>query len=354
MSTIARWLANNARFYGDEVGVAFNSETFTWRDVAGRAGGLAAGLAERGLAVGDRVALVTDNVPEMLEAYYAAASCGVIVAPVSTRLHAEELNRYFGEYLKPQAAIVGPGSEPCLGRWIDDCSLVVEVRGGPGVGVAYDEVLLAGAELDLGRDPRATYTIGQTSGTTGFPRGAEISQAAAASAIKIFLAELATQTDDAYLIQHPMSNVPGGPGQLFPLPKGARTVVVETFEPEQCLRTIEAQRVTHTVLVPAMLRAVLDFPRRGEFDTSSLKAVIVGASPIPKPLLEEAVGGFRRGVPTYVRHDRVAVGGLCAALKRHVPSRVTAARSPRVGRKAQCRGRPAGGRRARLRGRRRR
>lgn len=308
MSTIARWLSTAVRFHGPATAVVHDGRELTWQDLADRAAGLAGGLLERGLRAGDRVAIVSDNHPAILEAYYAASSSGLVMAPVSTRLTASELDRYFGDLIRPRAVLLGPGAPARLGRWVADCELVVTLPGATTPGVPYEEVLVAGARLSLDRDPHEAFTIGQTSGTTGLPRGARITQANAAAAIAVFLAEHPLQSGDAYLIQHPMSNVPGGPGQLFPLPKGARTVLLSAFDPRRCLETIQEQRITHTVLVPAMVRSLLDHPGREAFDVTSLKSVVVGASPVPKPLLEEAVEAFGEVfVPMYGMTESGAV-----------------------------------------------
>lgn len=337
VSTIARWLSNTSRFYGSLPAVTQAGRTWTWRDLSTRAAGLGAGLLDRGLVAGDRVAIISDNHPAMLEAYYAAASSGISMAPVSTRLHAAELDRYFGRYLRPLAAIIGPGAPDRLGQWLDDCDIVVSLPGAPLEATAYDELLVDGAALDLQQDPDGPYTIGQTSGTTGFPRGARISQANAAAAISVFVAEHPLQTGDAYLIQHPMSNVPGGPGQLFPLLKGARTVLLPSFDPGVCLRTVERESITHTVLVPAMLRSLMDHPGRQHFDTSSLKSVVVGASPVPKPLLEEAVEAFGEVfLPMYGMTESVSV----ACVLRHGDMYPAAAQAPG---RLQSAGRPSAG-----------
>ncbi|TAK36368.1 MAG: hypothetical protein EPO21_02825 [Chloroflexota bacterium] len=288
MSSIARILLSNARHHANSTAVESQRGTLTWSQLAARAGALAAGLLERGIRPGDRVAIVSSNCPEFLELFYACAGSGLIVAPCGTRSHPEELRRYFSQYIKPRVAIIGAGAEPCLGSWLEDCELVVSIDSGlPGV--PYADVLVEGGRLSEEVDLDAPFTIGQTSGTTGLPKGAVITQRNALSSIFSFVAEHSLQPSGAYLIQHPMSNVPGGPGQLFPLPKAARTVLLPRYEPKLCMETIQRYRVTHTVLVPTMLHDLLHHPDVDRYDLSSLTGVIVGAAPVPKKLLEEAV-----------------------------------------------------------------
>ncbi|TAK36369.1 MAG: hypothetical protein EPO21_02830 [Chloroflexota bacterium] len=288
MSSIARILLNNARHHANGTAVESQRGTLTWSQLAARAGALATGLLERGIHPGDRVAIVAANCPEILELVYACAGSGLIAAPAGIRSHPEELRRYFSQYIKPRVAIIGAGAESCLGSWLDDCELVVSID--PGLpGVPYADVLVEGGRLSEDMDVDAPFTIGQTSGTTGLPKGAVITQRNALSSIMSFVAENPSQTTDAHLIQFPMSAVPGSPGQLFPLPKAARTVLLPRYEPKLCMETIERYRVTHTVVAPTMLHDLLHHPDVDRYDLSSLRGVIVGAAPVPKKLLQEAV-----------------------------------------------------------------
>ncbi|MFV0316677.1 MAG: class I adenylate-forming enzyme family protein [Microthrixaceae bacterium] len=292
MALIARMLLANATHNGRRSAVVWGTDKHrSWAEVSQRSGGLARGLLDRGLAPGDRVALVSDNVPEILESYFAAAGSGLVVAPASPRAHPSELDRYFGEYIEPAAVLLGPGSEEAIGGWVDRCRVVVRMPGGP-MGEPYDELVSSGGTLRDDIDPDVPYTIAATSGTMGHPKGAVITQRMAASAIFSFVAENPIATDDAYLLQHPMSNIPGGPGQLFALPKAARTVLLERFDAALCLETIERQGITHTVLVPTMLGDLLAHERMPTTDVSSLRVVVIGASPIPRPLLSRGVERF--------------------------------------------------------------
>lgn len=308
MSAVVRMLATNARYSGSSPAYVFADRVSTWSEVAARTGALAAGLRAQGLTPGDRVAVLTDNCPEMIELFLAAGTSGIIMAPVSTRLHQRELDRYFGEYLRPRAAVLGPGSAGGIGDWVDSCDVVIDLAGGPGGHLPYDDLLTRPGELDLDRDPHETFAIGQTSGTTGQPRGAEFTQFASAAGIRSFLAEYPMRRDDTYLLHHPISNVPAGPGILFPIGRAARTVILGSFSPDGFFDAVADHGITHTVLVPAMLTALLDHPRMAAADLSSLRSIICGASPIPQRLLERGVDAFGEVfVPAYGMTESLAL-----------------------------------------------
>ncbi len=291
MATVATMLGVNARHHGSCTAVTSANSDLNWVEIADRSARLATALLARGIQPGDRMALVSGNCPEILETYYAAALSGVIAAPAGTQSHPAELEKYFHNYLKPRVALLGPGTEGAVGSWLDDCDIIISLPGGPA-GEPYAQFINEPAQALPTVNPEDPYTIGQTSGTTGQPKGVIITQRNAVSAIFSFIAENPIDTDDAYLIQHPMSNVPGGPGQLFALPKAARTVLLSHFDAADCLAAIQRHQITHTVMVPTMLYDVLAHPDLERYDTSSLKCVITGAAPIPRALLEEAVATF--------------------------------------------------------------
>jgi long-chain acyl-CoA synthetase len=70
--------------------------------------------------------------------------------------------------------------------------------------------------------------------------------------------------------------------------QGGRSCFVPAFDPEACLKAIERYRVTHMFVVPAMLNAMVNHPACGRYDTSSLRMMIYGASPMPLDLLRRA------------------------------------------------------------------
>jgi long-chain acyl-CoA synthetase len=81
---------------------------------------------------------------------------------------------------------------------------------------------------------------------------------------------------------------------------GGTHVYLPSFDPELCMRLIERHRVTDTVLVPTMLNMVIHDPSFGKYDLSSLKNFLYGASPMPLPLLQDAMkklpgAKFRQG-----------------------------------------------------------
>ena len=128
-----------------------------------------------------------------------------------------------------------------------------------------------------------------TSGTTGTLKAAQHTQASYAGVCKnVLLNMLNVQRDDAMLHAASLIHASG----VFVLPfwlRGARTVIMPGFDPDAFLSLIEKERITAVNMVPTMLQMLLGHPRFESTDVSHLRQVIYGASPMPRPVIQQAM-----------------------------------------------------------------
>ena len=146
---------------------------------------------------------------------------------------------------------------------------------------------LAAAELA----PEHIVSLTYTGGTTGKPKGVIGTARAMAAMTQIQLAEWEWPERPRFLLCTPLSHA----GAAFFVPtlmKGGSMVVLPRFDVAEVLRTIEAERISATMLVPSMLYALLDHPDSRTRDLSSLETVYYGASPINPVRLAEAIERF--------------------------------------------------------------
>jgi len=133
-----------------------------------------------------------------------------------------------------------------------------------------------------------------TSGTTGTLKAAQHTQASYAAICRNVMLNLTPfREDDIMLHAASLIHASG----VFVLPcwlRGARSVIMPSFEPAEFLRLLEAERITAINLVPTMLQMLLQQPGVAERDYSALRYVIYGASPIPQPVLARAMDLFGR------------------------------------------------------------
>jgi acyl-CoA synthetase (AMP-forming)/AMP-acid ligase II len=271
----------NAEYFGDADAVmdAASGRRSTWSELNARANQFARALAELGLRKGDRLAIYAPNCAEYLDFFFGCARAGVVGAALNVRLSEAEIRSYLS-LVEPAAVLVHPAIDariPSTERTIGLQSL--------------EDMLAAQSPEDRGvtvseHDP---YQLAATSGTTGALKPAVMTHRNAVAAMFNWAAELPLAERGTYLQCIPMFFNPGGPAGLHPVfLKGGRSVIYPAFDPTTYLRAVASFGVTHSVLVPTMVRMVLDEPDCAAHDLSSLRAVVVGGSPIPRALLAAA------------------------------------------------------------------
>ena len=249
-------------------------------------------LASLGVGRETRVALLSANRPEVLHVSHALQILAGIIAPLhplgsgADHLHVIEDARieilvFEGERYGERAAEMA--------------------RAAPGLRLASlgsspiaDDL----AALAAGFSPRALVApcvegcdimrLGYSGGTTGKPKSLTTSQRVCMAMFNALLAEWEWPNPPRVLTCAPLSHS----GAVLALPallKGGTMLVLPRFEPVAVMQAIEKHRINCTLVVPTMIYALLDHPRFGEFDLSSLQTVFYGASAIAPARLKEAI-----------------------------------------------------------------
>lgn len=258
----------------------------SYRELAQWSSRIARGLVARGVAPGDRVALVMPNCLELIALLFGIARDGAVAVPVSVLLRAREL-----EYVLRQSDSVGLVVVDRF-RDLDHAAHVAEI--GPRLpGLRF----LAGDAAELERGPDAELarraaasahdfaTIFFTSGTTGQPKGAvlthdmELRSAYGSAYTRGF--EDGRRILFALPLNHVFAHVEGLLASLF---VAGAAVVQSRFEPAATLAAIGRHRVTEALFVPTMSLAVVAAARAGGHDVSSLHSVMSAAAPAPARL----------------------------------------------------------------------
>ncbi|MGI9415048.1 MAG: long-chain-fatty-acid--CoA ligase, partial [Hyphomicrobiales bacterium] len=289
---------------------------FSYAELNGRVDAMCHALADAGVGNGDRVALLMYNCVEFVDCFYAAAKLGAVTVPLNWRLVADELAfilkdsgaslLVFGsDFAEAAADIHGRGAEATdVTRWIE----VGDARQGQSWSVPYDDLLGAGKALEseiAAFDDDLAFIM-YTSGTTGLPKGAMHSHATAFGALWNVLATIDLRERDRYLIVLPLYHV----GALTPLMSnlycGASVTLMRQFDPAGMWETIESERITTTIAVPAMLNFMLSVPGLEARDITALRAIMSGASPVPVALIEQY---FRIGIEIHQVYGLTESGG---------------------------------------------
>jgi acyl-CoA synthetase (AMP-forming)/AMP-acid ligase II len=303
-----------ACWYGDRIALVDGERTRTFRELDERSNRLARVLLGRGLAPGDRVAVLVGNCLEWFDATYGIAKAGLVRTYVNPRLTPPDIAFQLQD-ADAAALVLSPEFTPVLDGL--DGSAPSEV-------LATDdtlEALLADAtaerpSLDIPGD--ALCALMYSSGTTGRPKGV-LQTHSAWLGLGAALTELGIGEDDVALHIGPLSHAAGGLAYLF-LARGATQVIHSGFDPPAVLDAIERRRVSATVMVPTMIYVLLDLLERQPRDMSSLRVIQYGGAPIAPDRLEQCLEAFG---PVFTQGYGLTENLICTLLPRsdHLPGR---------------------------------
>lgn len=267
----------------DRVAVRFGAARTTWRELESRVRRNANAQLAAGLRPGDRVAFVDKNHPACLETTFACAAIGTVNAAVNFRLTAAELTYVIND---SQARLLFVGPE--LAAEVEKLDLPLVER------IVTDYEGFLGSDEPIGHQPAWDDCFLQlyTSGTTGYPKGALLTHRSMSAHSAQGAPAFGFARDARVQVPMPLFHVGGTSWALGALSMGAEVDVVREVVPDQLLAQIAENRITHTFLVPAVIGFLLQVPGMADFDYSSLRGIAYGGSPIPTPLLRQALQVF--------------------------------------------------------------
>jgi long-chain acyl-CoA synthetase len=279
-----------ARADGDRQALTLDGAATTYAQLDARSARMASVLRARGLVPGDRVGMMLPNVPEFAVAYYGVLRAGGIVVPMNVLLKRRETSFYLGDS-EARLVIGWHGFAEAAQAGAQDAGaecLLVEP--------AAFERLLAGVEPlpDVAeRDGDDTAVILYTSGTTGQPKGAELTHANLGRNVAAVVELFSITRDDVILGALPLFHSFGQTcGLNAAVAAGALLALTPRFSPADALELMERERVTVFEGVPTMYSALLNHPERGRFDVSGLRLCVSGGAALPVEVLRGFEAAF--------------------------------------------------------------
>ncbi|WP_432544944.1 long-chain-fatty-acid--CoA ligase [Kineococcus sp. SYSU DK002] len=282
MRSFAQMLTEHARTRPAEVAVRLDEHALTWPDLDDATARVAALLRAHGVRPGDRVALVLPNVPQFPVLYHGVLRAGAVVVPMNPLLRGREVNHHFAD----SGAVLA-----LVWHAVADASRAGAVGTGTRVVVVDPAAdLLAGVDPEPAAhepDPGDTAVILYTSGTTGSPKGAELTHRNLVSnAVTSQERLLQLGGDDVVLGALPLFHAFGQTCAMNTALVAGRTLtLLPRFSAAAALAVVERDRVTHFAGVPTMYVAMLNEPRAQEFDLSSWRSCVSGGASLPVEVL---------------------------------------------------------------------
>ncbi|MDA8370706.1 MAG: AMP-binding protein [Nocardiopsaceae bacterium] len=291
---IANGIREFARATPDRLAVVDGDRELTFAAVGERSNRLASALLTMGLNPGDTVALLMGNRLEYIEIAAALAKAGLIQVPLNPRSPLPELEYIIG-HSRAQAIIVDPAFADQLGSVPEGVKTVLSLDEG-GIGHGYEQVLESAVDRDpkIKVDERSPFCIAYTSGTTGKPKGVQISHRSRTLTLYTTALEWGLGPGRRTIAVAPMYH---GAGFIFGYAgpaTGGTVSMLRKWNPEHLLEMVADFRPQSVFLVPThaqTLRAFCPNPS-AKYDTSSLETFYFNASALPPQLKEWVFEAF--------------------------------------------------------------
>jgi long-chain acyl-CoA synthetase len=309
-----RELLGTARARGDDTFLVYEDERWSFAEVMRHVDALGALLAERyGVGKGDRVAIGMRNYPEWVISFAAITSIGAISVSLNAWWSEDELDYALGD--STPAVLIADEARAALARPATERLGIrtLVVRAEPGTiewADRWEDELPLGSPLpDVSVGPSDDATILYTSGTTGHPKGAVSTHGAIIQALMGFGCRTAIErlrrpeensstAPPVFILIVPLFHVTGCvPVMLSCFASGLKLVMTYKWDATRALELIERERVTNFVGVPTQSWDLLESPRFGDFDTSSLVSVGGGGAPAPPELVKRVASSFSQAKP---------------------------------------------------------
>jgi acyl-CoA synthetase (AMP-forming)/AMP-acid ligase II len=282
-------LARNARNFPNDIGLIFGDKKSTWKELDNRAKSFANSLFDLGLERGDRVAIYAKNSNQWVEALFGLAQVGLVSVTVNYRLTASEV-AFIVENSGAKAIICDESTEQNSIDVKEKVDCLEQV-----INPTLFENLI-GQNKSAIRNPQSAIgseaaMLLYTSGTTGFPKGAIYSHYSLLVGMLVHVHAIASRQTHRVMLPSPLYSAAGIAGIYCAVYVGSQISLIN-YDVETACATIERDKITFTNLVPTTIQMLLASDVSKKYDLSSLEVLLYGGSPIPEPVLREAMQRF--------------------------------------------------------------
>ncbi|MEM1246203.1 MAG: long-chain-fatty-acid--CoA ligase [Acidobacteriota bacterium] len=268
------------------------SRSWTYGALDSESNRVAQALLTQGVDAEDRVAFLDKNSPEYFTYLFGASKVNAVTVAVNWRLAPKEME-YILENSEAKTLLIGEEFLDALDQMELTVVEQVIVIGTPrhDEQTSYEEWIAGQPDEDTGIDAAGTDTCYQlyTSGTTGLPKGVELTNDNFFSMLHIATEEWRFDEQSVSLVAMPLFHIAGSGWGVVSLYMGAQAVLMRDVDPMLILQVIPEFGVTNAILVPAVLQILQQIPQAQETDFSSLRSMVYGASPITEEVLVGAM-----------------------------------------------------------------
>jgi len=289
-TNIGGFLSKRAALSPGKEALVLGETRLTFKQMNQRANRLANAIGRLGVGYGDRVAMLSLNEPEFFDLYFGLGKIGAVMVPLNHRLAGPEIQYIvndcqakvlvFGEDFAPVVESI-KGEIPCE-------HLVALSDTAPDYARAYRDLTGEAEETEpeIVAGEEDTLTILYTSGTTGKPKGAELTHNGYFGT-SVTLRATFGEIGENLLMPLPLFHI----GALAPVPMcvhfGMKMVIQRAFDPKNFLELLGREQITWFGSVPQILMFLRQIPDFEKYSWDSVKMALVYAAPVPVTLIKE-------------------------------------------------------------------
>jgi len=294
MSSLPQLIRTNVQLHGDRVATRFQGRERSWRTAQDRVARLAAGLQGLGIGDGDRVAVLALNSDRYFEFYFGVSWAGAVFVPINNRLAPAEIIHWLNDSGSKALFADDAYLEVVDGirNRLESVKNYVYMGDGdlPEGFLSFEDLVNGHGPVEpserSGDDMAGLFYTG---GTTGRSKGVMLSHRNLTYNVLQAAPFIQVDADDVFFHAAPMFHLADGFFMMLGTTLGATHVIVPGFEPTLALKALQDEKIRTALLVPTMINMVVNHPAIADYDLSSLKRLVYGASPMPEAVIRKAM-----------------------------------------------------------------
>jgi len=278
--------------------IAFEGKRYSYAELKSRVNRLADALNRLGLKKGERAAILEVNCPEYVEACFAVIKAGGIFVPLNFRIRQDELAYLVGK-AEPKVLFLGSRYADMVAKAKVKLPGVKHfiIIGGKQEGMlSYDQLIASGSAGEKSLAPIKEEDVAMlmfTAGTTGFPKGVPQDHNAYSSYVlpNVDPPDMEAPTETNVLVM-PIYHVAGMQALIAGIYGGRTIVLMRQFEEKEWFETVQREKATRVMVVPTMLKRIIEYPDFDKYDLSCVRVITYGAAACPYEVLKKTIERF--------------------------------------------------------------
>ncbi len=295
---ITEFLDLSAMLVPERTAIAFEGKRYSYAQLKERVNRLADSLSRLGLEKGERAAIIEVNCNQYVEACFATVKLGGIFVPLNFRIREDEL-KYLVNKAEPKILFVGSRYADMVNSVKSELPSVEHfvIIGGEDKGMQdYDGLIASGSPEEKSFAEVADEDVVMlmfTAGTTGFPKGVPQDSNAYSTYVLTNVEPPSIEAPaETNVLCMPLYHVAGMQALMAGIYGGRTIALMRQFDEKEWFDTVQREKATRVMLVPTMLKRIVDYPDFAKYDLSRVRVVTYGAASCPYEVLKKTIERF--------------------------------------------------------------